>query len=38
VVQLRDPNIEAFSTLVGAARDHRVQRVVFASSVHAMGV
>jgi nucleoside-diphosphate-sugar epimerase len=35
--QLRDPNVEAFASILAAARDHRVRRVVFASSVHAMG-
>ncbi len=36
--QLREPNVEAFTALLSAARSHGVQRVVFASSVHAMGV
>jgi hypothetical protein len=36
--QLRDPNVEGFTVLLSAARSHGVQRVVFASSVHAMGV
>jgi nucleoside-diphosphate-sugar epimerase len=36
--QLRDPNVEAFAALLDAARSHGVRRVVFASSVHAMGV
>ena len=36
--QLREPNVEAFTALLTAARDHGVRRVVFASSVHAMGV
>src|SRR3954465_11098302 len=36
--ELREPNVEAFRTLLDAARRHDVQRVVFASSVHAMGV
>src|SRR4051794_10182791 len=36
--QLREPNVEAFTALLSAAHRHRVQRVVFASSVHAMGV
>jgi NAD-dependent epimerase/dehydratase family protein len=36
--QLRDPNVEAFTALLSAARNHGVRRVVFASSVHAMGV
>jgi nucleoside-diphosphate-sugar epimerase len=35
---LREPNVEAFTALLSAARRHGVQRVVFASSVHAMGV
>ena len=35
---LREPNVEAFAALLSAARDHGVRRVVFASSVHAMGV
>jgi uronate dehydrogenase len=36
--QLREPNVEAFAVLLSAAWNHGVQRVVFASSVHAMGV
>jgi hypothetical protein len=36
--ELREPNVEAFRVLLDAARRHDVQRVVFASSVHAMGV
>ena len=36
--QLREPNVEAFTVLLNAAHRHEVQRVVFASSVHAMGV
>jgi hypothetical protein len=36
--RLREPNVEAFAGLLASARRHRVQRVVFASSVHAMGV
>jgi hypothetical protein len=36
--QLREPNVEAFTALLNAARNHGVRRVVFASSVHAMGV
>jgi nucleoside-diphosphate-sugar epimerase len=36
--ELRGPNVEAFSVLLDAARRHGVRRVVFASSVHAMGV
>jgi hypothetical protein len=36
--ELREPNVEAFRALLDAARRHDVQRVVFASSVHAMGV
>src|SRR3954453_11743518 len=36
--ELEDPNVDAFVTLLAAARRHGVQRVVFASSVHAMGV
>jgi UDP-glucose 4-epimerase len=36
--ELREPNVEAFRTLLDAARRHGVQRLVFASSVHAMGV
>lgn len=35
--QLREPNVEAFAALLSAARNHAVRRVVFASSVHAMG-
>jgi hypothetical protein len=36
--ELRRPNVEAFALLLDAALRHGVQRVVFASSVHAMGV
>src|SRR3954454_14855847 len=36
--ELREPNVEAFRALLDAARRHDVQRVVFASSVHAIGV
>jgi NAD dependent epimerase/dehydratase family len=36
--ELREPNVEAFRVLLDVARRHDVQRVVFASSVHAMGV
>src|SRR3954447_15148779 len=36
--ELREPNVEAFRGLLDAARRHDVRRVVFASSVHAMGV
>ena len=36
--QLREPNVEAFTALLSAARNQGVRRVVFASSVHAMGV
>jgi NAD+ dependent glucose-6-phosphate dehydrogenase len=35
--QLREPNVEGFVALLAAAHDHGVRRVVFASSVHAMG-
>ncbi len=35
--ELRDPNVEGFVTLLAAALRHGVRRVVFASSVHAMG-
>jgi len=35
--QLREPNVEGFVSLLAAAHDHGVRRVVFASSVHAMG-
>ena len=34
---LREPNIEGFAELLAAAHDHGVRRVIFASSVHAMG-
>ena len=34
---LREPNIEGFAQLLAAADDHGVRRVIFASSVHAMG-
>jgi nucleoside-diphosphate-sugar epimerase len=36
--RLRDPNVEGFAALLEAARAAGVHRVVFASSVHAMGV
>jgi nucleoside-diphosphate-sugar epimerase len=36
--RLRDPNVEGFATLLDAAHGAGVRRVVFASSVHAMGV
>jgi NAD+ dependent glucose-6-phosphate dehydrogenase len=35
--ELREPNIEGFATLLAVSRDRGVRRVVFASSVHAMG-
>lgn len=35
---LRQPNVEGFAALLAAARERRLRRVVFASSVHAMGV
>ena len=35
--QLREPNVEGFVRLLAAAQDKGVRRVVFASSVHAMG-
>lgn len=35
--ELREPNIEGFAALLDVARDRGVRRVVFASSVHAMG-
>ena len=34
---LREPNVQGFVALLAAARRHGVRRVVFASSVHAMG-
>ena len=34
---LRNPNVEGFAGLLAASRDHGVRRVIFASSVHAMG-
>jgi NAD(P)-dependent dehydrogenase (short-subunit alcohol dehydrogenase family) len=34
---LHEPNVHGFVQLLDAARRHRVRRVVFASSVHAMG-
>jgi hypothetical protein len=34
---LAGPNVDAFAALLGAARLHGVRRVVYASSVHAMG-
>ncbi len=36
--ELREPNIEGFAALLEVSRDRGVRRVVFASSVHAMGV
>jgi NAD+ dependent glucose-6-phosphate dehydrogenase len=36
--ELREPNVEAFTALLSVARSRGVRRVVFASSVHAMGV
>jgi nucleoside-diphosphate-sugar epimerase len=36
--ELQEPNVEGFVALLAAARRHGVRRVVFASSVHAMGV
>ena len=36
--ELRDPNVEGFAVLLSAAQRQGVRRVVFASSVHAMGV
>ena len=35
--QLRGPNIEGFAALLAACRKRGVRRLVFASSVHAMG-
>ncbi|MEW1956304.1 NAD(P)-dependent oxidoreductase [Kineococcus sp. NPDC059986] len=35
--ELRGPNVDGFAALLGAAADHGVRRVVYASSVHAMG-
>jgi nucleoside-diphosphate-sugar epimerase len=35
--ELQEPNIEGFVALLTAARQNAVRRVVFASSVHAMG-
>jgi nucleoside-diphosphate-sugar epimerase len=35
--ELEEPNVEAFVALLRAARGHGVRRVIFASSVHAMG-
>jgi nucleoside-diphosphate-sugar epimerase len=35
--QLREPNVEGFVRLLATAQDKGVRRVVFASSVHAMG-
>ncbi len=35
--ELREPNVQGFVALLAAARRHGVRRVVFASSVHAMG-
>jgi len=35
--ELAGPNVDGFAALLGAAREHGVRRVVFASSVHAMG-
>lgn len=34
---LRGPNVDGFAALLGAAAEHDVRRVVYASSVHAMG-
>lgn len=34
---LRGPNVDGFAALLGAALEHDVARVVYASSVHAMG-
>jgi NAD+ dependent glucose-6-phosphate dehydrogenase len=34
---LRDPNVEGFAGLLAVCRDRGVRRVIFASSVHAMG-
>ncbi|WP_432562239.1 NAD-dependent epimerase/dehydratase family protein [Kineococcus sp. SYSU DK003] len=34
---LRGPNVDGFTALLEAAADHGVRRVVYASSVHAMG-
>ena len=36
--ELQEPNIEGFVALLATARQHGVRRVVFASSIHAMGV
>ena len=35
--ELRGPNVDGFAALLGAAAEHGVRRVVYASSVHAMG-
>ena len=35
--ELREPNVEGFAALLGACHRRGVRRVVFASSVHAMG-
>jgi NAD-dependent epimerase/dehydratase family protein len=35
--ELREPNVEGFAALLEASRDRGVRRVIFASSVHAMG-
>jgi nucleoside-diphosphate-sugar epimerase len=35
--ELEEPNVEGFVALLAAAQRHGVRRVVFASSVHAMG-
>jgi UDP-glucose 4-epimerase len=35
--ELQEPNVEGFEALLAASREHGVRRVVFASSVHAMG-
>ena len=35
--ELEGPNVDGFAALLGAAREHGVRRVVYASSVHAMG-
>ena len=36
--ELEEPNVEGFVELLAAAERHGVRRIVFASSVHAMGV
>jgi nucleoside-diphosphate-sugar epimerase len=35
--ELQEPNVEGFEALLAASEEHGVRRVVFASSVHAMG-